>query len=107
MLVKFENEQPQPLNESITVINAALLFKDIIGSVAASDPTHHAASAWAIVSLGLTIAQNRWDLRSALFESSEYLADVLAQCAYVEDRFYHNGNVEIKRNLGSAMIRLY
>jgi hypothetical protein len=37
------------------IINAALSFKDIIGAVAASDPTHHAASVWAIVSLGLTV----------------------------------------------------
>jgi hypothetical protein len=39
------------------IINAALSFKDIIGAVAASDPTQHAASAWAIVSLGLTVCE--------------------------------------------------
>jgi hypothetical protein len=37
------------------IINAALSFKDIIGAAAAFDPTQHAASAWAIVSLGLTV----------------------------------------------------
>jgi hypothetical protein len=37
------------------IINAALSFKDIIKAVAAFDPTQHAASAWAIVSLGLTV----------------------------------------------------
>ncbi|KAL4744254.1 hypothetical protein BDW72DRAFT_188952 [Aspergillus terricola var. indicus] len=89
------------------IINAALSFKDIVGAVAASDPTTHAASAWAVVSLGLTIAQNCRDLRSALFESSEYLADVLAQCAYIHDKFYVNSNAKIKCDLGNAMIRLY
>jgi hypothetical protein len=44
-------------DSSHKVINAALSFKDIIGAVAASDPTHHAASAWAIVSLGLTVCK--------------------------------------------------
>jgi hypothetical protein len=39
------------------IINAALSFRDIISAVAASDPTHHAASAWAIVSLGLTVCK--------------------------------------------------
>jgi hypothetical protein len=39
------------------IINAALSFKEIISAVAASDPTHHAASAWAIVSLGLTVCE--------------------------------------------------
>jgi hypothetical protein len=56
---QYENFQQRAdgrLRESAhKVINAALSFKDIIGAVAASDPTHHAASAWAIVSLGLTV----------------------------------------------------
>jgi acetoin utilization deacetylase AcuC-like enzyme len=39
------------------IINAALSFKDIITAVAAFDPTQHAASAWAIVSLGLTVCK--------------------------------------------------
>jgi CRISPR/Cas system-associated endonuclease Cas1 len=37
------------------IINAALSYKDIISAVAALDPTQHAASAWTIVSLGLTV----------------------------------------------------
>jgi hypothetical protein len=37
------------------IINAALSFKDIISAVATFDPTQHAASAWAVVSLGLTV----------------------------------------------------
>lgn len=40
------------------IINAALSFKDIISAVVAFDPTHHAASAWAVVSLGLTVSQS-------------------------------------------------
>ncbi|GKZ27706.1 hypothetical protein AbraIFM66951_006144 [Aspergillus brasiliensis] len=104
----FQQRANGRLRESCqNIINAALSFKDIIGAVAASDPTNHAASAWAVVSLGLTIVQNRHDLRSALFASSEYLADVLAQCAYIQDKFYLNGNIKIKRDLGNAMIRLY
>ncbi|KAJ5249461.1 hypothetical protein N7524_011777 [Penicillium chrysogenum] len=106
----FQQRADGRLRESAQkVINAALSFKDIIGAVAASDPTHHAASAWAIVSLGLTISQNRYDLRSALFGSSEYLADVLVHCAYIEDKFYHksDSNNKIKGDLANAMIRLY
>ena len=37
------------------IINAALSFKDVISAVSAFDPTSHAASAWAVVSLGLTV----------------------------------------------------
>ncbi|KAL3438799.1 hypothetical protein BDV09DRAFT_78884 [Aspergillus tetrazonus] len=104
----FQQRANGRLRESCqNIINAALSFKDIIGAVAASDPTNHAASAWAVVSLGLTIAQNHHDLRSALFASSEYLVDVLAQCAHIQNEFYLNSNIKIKHDLGNALIRLY
>lgn len=38
------------------IIDAALSFKDIISTAANFDPTNHAASAWAVVSLGLTVS---------------------------------------------------
>ncbi|KAI9036194.1 WD40 repeat-like protein [Aspergillus affinis] len=88
------------------ILNAALSFKDVITAVVAFDPTHHAASAWAVVSLGLTIAQNRLDLRDALFESSEYLADTITRCTYIEQRFYRNSSKE-KIEIGRATIRVY
>jgi len=42
--------------QSERIINAALSFKEIISTVANFDPTHHAASAWAVISLGLTVS---------------------------------------------------
>jgi len=89
------------------IINATLSFKDIISAIVASDPTQRAASAWTIISLGLTMTKNRYDLQDTLFKSSEYLADVLTQCAFIEKNFYLNGNFSIKDDLGNAMVRLY
>ncbi|KAL4735577.1 hypothetical protein BDV11DRAFT_211866 [Aspergillus similis] len=104
----FQQRADRRLQESsYKVINMALSFKDIISTVAASDPTYHAASAWAIMSLRLTIAQNHYNLQSALFKSSEYLADILAQCAYIKDKIYTSSNNKIKGDLGCAIIRLY
>lgn len=37
------------------ILDATLSFKDIISAIAAFDPTNHASSVWAIVSLGLTV----------------------------------------------------
>lgn len=37
------------------IVNSALSFKEVINTVVGFDPTHHAASAWAVVSLGLTV----------------------------------------------------
>lgn len=39
------------------IIDAALSFKEIVTPLTAFDPTQHASSAWAIVSLGLTMSQ--------------------------------------------------
>ncbi|CRG89821.1 Vegetative incompatibility protein HET-E-1 [Talaromyces islandicus] len=88
------------------IINAPLSFKDIVSAVAAAAPTHLAATAWTIVSLGLTIAQNHNDRRDALFESSEYLADVLTQCAFIEENFYIHGNSRTKNNVGTATVKV-
>jgi hypothetical protein len=37
------------------IIHAALSFKDVVSTVVTFDPTHHAACAWAVISLGLTV----------------------------------------------------
>ncbi|KAK6810480.1 hypothetical protein RU639_013746 [Aspergillus parasiticus] len=102
-----QNENGKIRTCSKNIINAALSFKDVIGAASTFDPTQHAASAWAIVSLGLTMTKNHRDRRDALFESSDYLADVLTQCAFVEQNFYHDGKSGSRQVLGKVLIRLY
>ncbi|KAL4738277.1 WD40 repeat-like protein [Aspergillus similis] len=88
------------------IINAALSFKDIVNLVVSFDPTHQAAGAWAVVSLGLSMTQNQLDLRDALFKSSEFLADVLSRCAYIENNFYRD-NTTAKSEIECAIIEIY
>ncbi|KAI2885980.1 hypothetical protein CBS13152_7275 [Aspergillus niger] len=88
------------------IINATLSFKEVISAGVACDPTGHAASVWAIVSLGLTMAENYSDRRDALFESSEYLAEALARCAYIEKKICHNRSDE-DDVVTQAIITLY
>ena len=47
------------------ILDATLSFKDIISAIAVFDPTSHASSAWAIVSLGLTVCVLCYDTRRA------------------------------------------
>jgi hypothetical protein len=54
------------------IINAALSFKDIVSAVAAFDPTQHAASAWAIVSLGLTVCNARQKCKKSVDQLSNW-----------------------------------
>ena len=52
------------------------------------------------------MAQNRFDLRDALFESCEYLSDVLARCSYVERNFWHDKDKD-RANIGEALVKIY
>ncbi|RJE22558.1 wd40 domain protein [Aspergillus sclerotialis] len=90
------------------ILKSTLSFKNVITNIVAFDPTGHASSAWGVVSLGLTMVQNHNDLRGALFESSEYLADVLARCAFMEERFYREKQSKIYNpEKEQAIIRVY
>ncbi|KAE8422921.1 hypothetical protein BDV36DRAFT_244323 [Aspergillus pseudocaelatus] len=91
---------------SRNIIDAALSFKDIVSTIVAYDPSCYAASAWAVISLGLTMTKNRFDLRDALFDSSEFLADVLARCAYVEKEIYSDEAWK-RAEVGHAIIGVY
>lgn len=45
------------------------------------------------------MAKNHADLREALFDSSGYLADLLARCAFIEEHFYRgSGPGTVTRN---------
>lgn len=52
------------------------------------------------------MTKNYTDQRDAVFDSSEYLADVLARCAYIEKNFYRNNNRE-KAMVGDAIVKIY
>ncbi|OJJ65575.1 hypothetical protein ASPBRDRAFT_100228, partial [Aspergillus brasiliensis CBS 101740] len=90
------------------ILNSVLSFQDIVSNIAKFDPTGYASSAWAIVSLGLTMAKNHADRKDALFDSSGYLADLLIRCAFIEEHFYGDRdpnivNVEKERSI----VRMY
>ncbi|PYH28219.1 NACHT and WD40 domain protein [Aspergillus neoniger CBS 115656] len=106
---KYHETADQGFHEtSRKILNLALSFKDIIDAVTALDPTQHAASAWTIVSLGLTMAKSYSDLRDASFKSSVYLADILTYGAFVEKRFYRERKTNTdSRPVEEAFIRLY
>lgn len=53
------------------------------------------------------MTKNYRDRQDALFESSDYLADVLAQCAFVEQNFYRESRSGNQQDLGNILIRLY
>ncbi|KAJ0423727.1 hypothetical protein BJY00DRAFT_43638 [Aspergillus carlsbadensis] len=89
------------------ILNSTLSFQDIISNVVRIDPTGHASSAWAIVSLGLTMAKNHADLRGALFESSAYLADVLTRSAFIEQRMYSGKDSIPNAEKDRSLVRVY
>ncbi|KAL4783825.1 hypothetical protein BJX76DRAFT_348278 [Aspergillus varians] len=90
------------------ILNSALSFQDVVSNTMKFDPTGYASSAWAIVSLGLTMAKNHADLQDALFDSSGYLADLLTRCAFIEEQFYGgSGPVTGNAEKEQSIIRVY
>ncbi|CAK41750.1 uncharacterized protein An13g03540 [Aspergillus niger] len=90
------------------ILNSVLSFQDVIDNIVKFDPTGYASSAWAIVSLGLTMAKNHADLRGALFSSSEYLADLLTRCTFIEEQYYGDGDPNIvNAEKKQSIIRVY
>ncbi|KAJ5618683.1 hypothetical protein N7528_006794 [Penicillium herquei] len=90
------------------ILNCVLSFQDVVKSALQFDPTGYASSAWGIVSLGLTMAKNHATLRDALVESSEYLADLLSRCAFIEEQFYHNSEPGIRNGEKErSIVRIY
>lgn len=53
------------------------------------------------------MAKNHHDRRDALFESSDYLADTLAQCAFIEAKLYREGRSSHLQDLKNPLVRLY
>jgi hypothetical protein len=53
------------------------------------------------------MTKNYQESRNALFGSSEYLADVLTQSAFIEKKFYRDGRPDVRDNVGSALVSLY
>lgn len=47
------------------------------------------------------------DIRDALFRSSEFLADVLARCAFIEKNNYRNNQSGAKDEIEKALVRVY
>ncbi|KAJ5647182.1 hypothetical protein N7490_003554 [Penicillium lividum] len=88
------------------ILNAAISVQNVINKGVACDPTGHAASAWALVSLGLTMTRNHQDRRNALFDSAEYLVEVLALCTYCEVNFFQPQYSDNKK-MRSGLIRVY
>ncbi|KAJ6023886.1 hypothetical protein N7540_004683 [Penicillium herquei] len=104
-----ENQRKDEIREkSQKILNCVLSFQDVVKSAVQFDPTGYASSAWGIVSLGLTMAKNHVTLRDALLGCSEYLADLLSRCAFIEEQFYHNSELGVRNGEKErSIVRIY
>ncbi|KAJ5716596.1 hypothetical protein N7493_008507 [Penicillium malachiteum] len=87
------------------IIKAVLSFQDLIQAAVAFDPTGHATSVWAIVSLGLTMTQNYRSQKVAWLESSAFLADILTRYGFVEGEYQKDPNTD--QHVETALIQVY
>ncbi|KAJ6030550.1 hypothetical protein N7460_010816 [Penicillium canescens] len=87
------------------IIKAVLGFQDLIQAAVAFDPTGHATSAWAVVSLGLIMTQNYRSQKVAWLGSCAFLADVLARYCMVEGQYQEDPNTD--QHVETALVQVY
>lgn len=108
------------------IIKAILGFQDLIKAVVAFDPTGHATSVWAIVSLGLTVCsyssianiysqvincygfqmtQNYRSQKVAWLESCVFLADILTRYGFVEGEYQKDPTTD--QHVEMALVQVY
>ncbi|KAJ5992459.1 hypothetical protein N7451_008183 [Penicillium sp. IBT 35674x] len=87
------------------IIGAVLSFKELIKAAVAFDPTGHATSVWAVVSLGLIMTQNYRSQKMAWLESCAFLADVLTRYSLVEGEYQKDPNTD--QHVEAALIQVY
>lgn len=89
-----------------SALKCILKCKELISACLASDPTGHAAGAWAIISFGLQMVQNDADLRTNVFEACGILAETLTLMAAVE-RSYRDRRVCDSEHLEDTIVGVY
>ncbi|GKZ39891.1 hypothetical protein AbraIFM66950_001488, partial [Aspergillus brasiliensis] len=89
------------------ILNAALALQSNISALVACDPTGHASSAWAVISLGLTITQNYSEQQDVWLRSSGFLSDTVSRASLVEARLYQHASIETKGPLKDALAQTY
>ncbi|KAL4795224.1 hypothetical protein BDV19DRAFT_389361 [Aspergillus venezuelensis] len=88
------------------ILKSAIHCSEIVKGVASFDPSGHAASAWGIVSFGLMMTKNNMEQKEAVFESSEFLADILARYTIL-DHHYRIQGLPSSDGLDSAIVQVY
>ncbi|KAH8425514.1 ATP-binding protein [Aspergillus melleus] len=84
------------------ILNSAMHCSDIVKGIVAFDATSYASSAWTIISFGLGMVKNYQDQQEAIYESSAFLANILARYSILES-LYLKGQLQTQ----DAIVRVY
>ena len=66
------------------ILSSVLWFKSLVDSIVACDPSGHASTAWAIISLGLKMVENDTKRLESLVEACGTLIESHTLCAAIE-----------------------
>ncbi|KAL4972605.1 hypothetical protein BDW66DRAFT_154582 [Aspergillus desertorum] len=85
---RYKEDQTRQIRETAhKILDSALSFQDVVSNAVKFDPTGSAG---------------------CLFDSSAYLADLLARCAFVEEQFYRGGGpVVTNAEKRQSVVRVY
>ncbi|KAJ5936095.1 hypothetical protein N7454_005393 [Penicillium verhagenii] len=102
---KIDQQKSKIKEPTQKIIKAILSFQDLIRAAVAFDPTGHATSVWAILSLGLTMTQNYRTQKEAWLNLSIILTDILTRYSFVEGEYQKEPNTD--QHVETALIKVY
>ncbi|CAI7584165.1 unnamed protein product [Penicillium crustosum] len=85
------------------ILGAVLALQSNISAIVACDPTGHAASAWAVISLGLSNYRNQ---QGIWLSSAEYLSDIVSRMILTEIS-YRGQHAATKDGVENSLSRIY
>ncbi|KAL4952024.1 hypothetical protein BDW69DRAFT_29203 [Aspergillus filifer] len=88
------------------ILNSAIHCSEIVKAVAAFDPSGHAGNAWGAVLFGLTMTKNNMEQKKAVFQSSGFLAEILARYTIL-DHYCRIQGLPSSDGLDSAIVQVY
>ncbi|KAL4927989.1 uncharacterized protein BDV17DRAFT_292009 [Aspergillus undulatus] len=105
-------EKPRPEREirirnvAEKILASTLNVQEIVKAVVSFDPSGCSSAAWAIVPLGMTMVRSNIERKDAIFEASEYLADMLAYFTIIGNECQHKDSASDEQ-LEVALIGVY
>jgi hypothetical protein len=117
-VLKFADEQAKKKQDKkwkkrwYSLVKSLKRFDALVQAGLDFDPTPYGALVWQVVSFGIEASINNSDIQDLVYESSEYVKDIIDEYALYEARYLNpsandNGTPTYQASLRAAIINVY